>query len=176
MGKSRVTPLGVVSSETETNTPGHHSDKVTKLIVYCINIRCLLSKFGELQYHLNRMQPHILFIQESWLAKSVEEVDLEGYDCISRKDRFEIENRGGVIAYARNDLGNIVFLANSIKAERSWHLLHTDIGDVILCNWYRPGNSDMEHIESFHEELGKYMPGCIGCLTAGDLNIRHRKW
>jgi len=35
----------------------------THILLYCINIRCLLSHLGELNYHLNRLQPHIVMLQ-----------------------------------------------------------------------------------------------------------------
>ena len=107
------------------------------LFIYCINIRYLLAHAAELNHQLIIFNPHIILIQESWLNKSVESVSLpNGHDSwqISRHDRHDGENRGGVIAFARIDVKNIVFISNSDVAERSWHYLHLDTGTIAICN------------------------------------------
>ena len=75
-----------------------------------------------------------------------------------------------------NNLGNLVFLENSLTGERSWHLLHTDVGSILLCNWYRPPSSSIDHIESFREELERLSESTYGVIVLGDLNIHHRQW
>ena len=64
---------------------------------------------------------------------------------VSRKDKNEHSNRGGIAAFARSDLRNIVCIAKSIHAERAWHFLHTDVGSIAIINWYRPGSSPIRH-------------------------------
>ena len=110
------------------------------------------------------------------MDKSVEGVALANYTIVSRRDRQESANRGGVICFARNDINNIVCLGDSPHAERSWHLLHTDFGRILICNWYRPGASTDEAITSFRDELTEYMPNVIDCVVVGDLNIHHKRW
>ena len=73
---------------------------------------------------------------------------MPNYMQISRHDRHDGENRGGVIAFARIDVKNVVFISNSDVAERSWHYLHLDTGTIAICNWYRPPGSAADHIES----------------------------
>ena len=65
------------------------------IFIYCINIRCVLSHLGELIFHLGRLKPHIVLLQETWLDKSVEQIYVPGYVTVSRRDRSETANRGG---------------------------------------------------------------------------------
>ena len=174
--KLGVTPTDAASGEAEAPTSVTHVDEqLSKLIIYSVNIRCILDKLVELQYQVDQITPQIVFVQETWLDASVENVPLHNYTCISRKDRSVSDNRGGVITFARDDLGDLVFLENSPVAERSWHILHTDAGDFLFANWYRPGSSDASHIEFLQVELDRHIPSCIGCVVAGDMNIHHQR-
>ena len=95
---------------------------------------------------------------------------------LSRRDRSESDNRGGIIAYVRDDLKIGVHLFNSIDAERSWHLLHLDIGSIALANWYRPPGSGLDHIASLREEMSELQNEAIGFIVMGDCNIHHKRW
>ena len=95
---------------------------------------------------------------------------------ISRRDRNENENRGGIITFARHDVHNIVCIKKSANAERAWHYLHLDIGTVAVCNWYRPGASDIEDIASLQEELSNLKGEVVGIVIMGDCNIHHVRW
>ena len=165
----------MVSGQSEAKMSGTRESSQS-LSVYCINIRCLLAHAAELSYQLAIFNPHIVLIQESWLNKSVESVSLPNYMQISRHDRHDGENRGGVIAFARIDVKNIVFISNSDVAERSWHYLHLDTGTIAICNWYRPPGSAADHIESLQDELAQIRDDIIGVVIAGDLNIQHARW
>ena len=90
----------------------------------------------------------IVLLNETWLDASVEAVDLPGYIPVGRLDRAPHENRDGVIAFVRYDFGHFVELEKSQIGERIWFLLHVEIGNSLIGNWYRPGNSDISHIQS----------------------------
>ena len=66
--------------------------------------------------------------------------------------------------------------SNSKIAERSWHLIHLDVGSIALCNWYRPPASALFHIDSLREELNYMQTQSIGTLIMGDLNIHQQSW
>ena len=104
-------------------------------LIYCINIRWLLSDFAELCHRVKVFSPHVDFFQETWLNKSIEEVQLPNYRIVSRRDRSEGENRGGIATYARLDIYNMVCVKISIESERVWHFLHLDVGTIAVCNW-----------------------------------------
>ena len=95
--------------------------------IYNINIRCLLANHAELCFHVQLRSPHVIFIQESWLHKCVECKEIPNYIELSRRHRSDSESRGGVIAFVRKDVRNVVHVSNSSVGERSWHLLHTEI-------------------------------------------------
>ena len=125
---------------------------------------------------MDRLQPHVVILQETWLDASIESINIPNYTLVSRKDRSEHSNRGGVAAFARSDVRNMVCIENSIHAERIWHLLHTDTGSIAIVNWYRPGSSPITHISSFREEYAQHAHEFQSIIVAGDLNIHHRSW
>ena len=61
-----VTPLSI-------NFVPHNS---APLVIYCINIRCLLAHTAELSYQLEVHKPHLVLIQESWLNASTQAITL----------------------------------------------------------------------------------------------------
>ena len=69
-------------------------------ILVC-NIRCVLSKLGELSARAEEHDVHVVLIQESWLDASIENPSLPGYVVAARRDRADHENRGGVLCYVR---------------------------------------------------------------------------
>ena len=84
-----------VGGESPTNLPfALHSQPLN---ILCINICSILSKLDQLCYVLRTLDIHLVAVQETWLDASTTEVDVPGYVVISRKDRSEPENRGGVL-------------------------------------------------------------------------------
>ena len=61
-------------------------------------------------------------------------------------------------------------------AERSWHIVHTDIGGILLGLWYRPPGADARDISSFHNELSRLSMDMFGTLVIGDMNVWHKSW
>ena len=118
----------------------------------------------------------MICIQESWLDTSIENVIIPNYSIICCRGRAITENRGGVIAFLRHGTSNLVHWKDSNIAERSWMLLHTDVGSIAIANWYRPGNSEDKHIESLPDELIELKTDVNGFLILGDLNMHHAKW
>ena len=146
------------------------------VVVYSVNIRCLKSHLSELCFHLEEQKPHVVCIQETWLDKSTKEIEVPGYQVISRRDRHEGENRGGVLTLSRNDFNGLVHIADSIIDERSMHFLKFDVETFLLGNWYRPGASEHNGYVELYGELAEYFTEIIGVLLIGDLNIHHERW
>ena len=136
----------------------------------------MLAHVAELSFHLSVHKPHIVLIQESWLNKSIEHVSIANYSLLSRRDRSDTENRGGIIAFVRSDVRQVVHYSDSEHAERNWHLLHLDIGSFALCNWYRSPSALDVQIHSFREELAELQDQVIGFIILGDLNVHHIRW
>ena len=145
-------------------------------VLYCINIRCVLSNLAELCLQVKELSPHIILLQETWLNASVEEIRIPNYKTISRRDRSELENRGGVMTFARLDVINIMCVKICSDSERIWHLLHVEIGAIAICNWYRPGSGGEAQIASLANDLAEIREEVIGIVLMGDINVHHRKW
>ena len=88
----------------------------------------------ELEFHLLQLRPHIVFLQETWLDASVESVTIANYRVISRKDRKDTTNRGGILCLVRDDFNRLVFIGDSATEERSWHFLHADPEVLLVGN------------------------------------------
>ena len=82
-----------------------------------INIQSLKGYQIELIHHLEKMCPHIVFLQETWLDESTEQIRINNYKTISRRDRALQPNRGGILTLARSDFNNLVHVSNSSKEE-----------------------------------------------------------
>ena len=78
--------------------------------MYTVNIQCLLAHVAELEYQLEVHRPHVVLIQETWLCKEEKEVQISGYEVISRKDRKDIENRGGILVLQREDFNGLIHI------------------------------------------------------------------
>ena len=74
-----------------------------------------------------------------------------------------------MITFVRNDIRNTVHVSHSVVAERSWPYLHSDLGTIAFCNWYRPPNAPEDHTTIFHEELAAIREEVIGIIVLGDL-------
>ena len=50
-------------------------------------------------------------------------------------------NFGGIAVYSRIGIVFLTHFEDSSIAERSWHIVHTDVGGVLPAAWYRPPGS-----------------------------------
>ena len=131
MASSESQAVGLTGSDAAFSSPQSFS-------LLCVNIGNILSlrRFGKLLHLIEQQRPHIVFLQETWLDASVEEIMIPGYYCIpeGRLDRIEGPRAGygGVIAYARNDCHVVASVCASVVAERNWFVVHSQIG---FCCW-----------------------------------------
>ena len=94
------------------------------LDVLHINIRSFVSHAAELNalIQLRKSPPAIVSVNETWLDRSTQQVELEGYELVARRDRQEGQDDrkcGGVMVFARADIANsVTLLEKSIAAER----------------------------------------------------------
>ena len=61
-----------------------------------VNSRSLLRNGLELSHILELHDPDIVLLQETWLNASIENYVLENYKCISRLDRVDERQGGGI--------------------------------------------------------------------------------
>ena len=147
-----------------------------------LNIRSINSteKRAMSSAHLERYEPHMVALNETWLDTSVARLDIPNYQCVSLRDRPDskvgVLNHGGVALYSC--VGSILVtpLEDSKIAERSWHITHMDLGCILFRVWYRPPGSPHSKIESLDGELARLSTGVLGTLIMGDVHIWHRSW
>ena len=144
------------------------------------NIRGLTSHLAELAAVIRTSQPSpsLICLNETFLDKARENVDLEGFELIARRDRDDGRKCGGIAVFARVDIvGRMAMIEKSTSAERLWMLMHTDLGPFLLGLWYRPPvPGETATIDSLWEEWGRHSPHALGTIMLGDLNIHHKKW
>ena len=64
----------------------------------------------------------------------------------------------------------------SASAERMWCNLHTNIGTILIGNWYRPPDDKGNSLDSLEEELSRLGSDVIATILLGDMNVHHRRW
>ena len=145
-----------------------------------VNIRSLVKNSAELQATLRLMhqKPDIVFLNETWLDKSIAEVPLEGYACVARLDRRSGQRCGGVATYAREAIApQIAWMQDSKESERQWLIVHTNQGPLLLGNWYRPPCAgEVASIKSLQHEWQALKALAMGTVVVGDLNVHQRSW
>ena len=150
--------------------------KAQPLIFICVNIRSLKGKLDELLAVIQANDINMVLVQETWLDASYEHMVLPNFQVLARRDRSDGANRGGVISYIRSDLNNVIAYKESLQAERMWHLVQRDSGNVAICNWYLPPGNSLEELQSFKEELEEISILADSIIVAGDLNVHHKSW
>ena len=97
------------------------------------NIRGFVSKTADLEYLVERSNyPTYIGFTETFLDKAKVPI-LHGYTQVARLDRRTGEKQGGIILFAKVGFERgIVHLGDSEVHERSWFLLHSDRGPILL--------------------------------------------
>ena len=107
------------------------------------NIRGFLTHRAELEGQLRLLvdYPAIICLNETFLDESVndDQLWLGGYKLVSRRDRGDGRAGGGILCFVINRcVQQVVFLEHSQEHERSWHIIHSNIGPILFGIWYRP--------------------------------------
>ena len=65
----------------------------------------------------------------------------------------------------------IAHVGTSDDFERTWHILHSDIGPISVAVWYRPPcYAELQSITALALEYRNYAEGCIGAAVVGDID------
>ena len=137
------------------------------------------AKSAEIKRLIERCDfPTFVFFTETWLDKSSQELVIEGYVEVSRRDRLTNTHGGGIAAFAKAGFENtIVHIGNSIVAERSWHVVHSNRGPLLFGLWYRrPDPGEALSVESLEPELAEYGANVLGTILLGDMNVHEESW
>ena len=122
-------------------------------------------------------KPFLVCLNETFLTKAIENVELEGYQVLARRDR-QGQWGGGILVFVLDEyFPRVTLVAESASAERIWAIVHSDQGPYLVCCWYRPPNpGNIETIESFETEYNRYKEGAVGVFVLGDLNVHSIRW
>ena len=133
-----------------------------------LNIRGFLSHKSELEARIRLMPslPTLICLNETFLDKSLDNIVLNGYSLISRRDRQDDSGWGGICCFALTDFAsNIVCISTSSEAERQWHVLHISCKSFLLVNQYRlPHHSEISSIDSLEDELSIFSLDVFGII------------
>ena len=117
--------------------------------------------------------------KETHLRRTVQDATLGGYVLVSRLDR-RVGEKGGIALFALPEVADNITLLDHAKDEEhewSWHVLHADVGPILLCIWYRPPNrGEVSSISAFAGEWLHLRDAFVGTLIVGDLNVHHTHW
>ena len=142
------------------------------------NLRAFRSKTTEITRLIERSgHPIFVFFTETWLDQASQQVSLAGYTQVSRKDRGSSAH-GGVIVFAKFGFENtIVHIGDSKVTERSWHIIHSNRGPLLVGAWYRrPKRGEVLSIESLDQEIAEFGSEVVGTLLLGDMNVHEQSW
>ena len=133
---------------------------------------------AELEARLWNAGVDILLLQETWLSTDVESVTISGFSLVGRLDRLLGPKCGfgGIAIFARSSLTNIALLEYEDGAERMWCALLTNLGTILLGNWYRPPDDDGSSLDGLAAAISRLQGDVIGVLLVGDVNIHHQRW
>ena len=173
----RIPPGGVEGLVTTNPPDGHISDpeseglsqiaadmfdEFDEVRVLLVNARSLnaVVRQGQLEAHSVKNKPSLILVTESWLDDASQAAPhISAYRVIARRDRHQFldslcgSSRGGIIAYARIEGPTITEAGKSDPDERIWLHVHTQLGVVLECLWYRPPDQPVAGILRFQEEL-----------------------
>jgi hypothetical protein len=143
------------------------------------NARSILNKLEELKIRINKENPDIIGISESWLHEGIDDsiVTIPGY-VLYRKDRCDSTKckGGGVMFYVKVDIqAEIIEFKEIYKFDYMWLKLKLDFGkEGFIGVFYRPPELTEEYIK----DLKKCMGAVTGKLLwiCGDFNYGGVDW
>ena len=149
--------------------------------VVCIECGGFVSHRAELVAALEAVgSPTFVCLNETLLpgVKAMRVIGLLGYSLVSRLDRRDNSAWGGIAMFAKFGYEEcIAHVSDSENAERSWHILHTDRGPIVVAVWSRrPCPGEVDSIRSLEHEMRALGGDTVGTLIVGDLNVHNAAW
>ena len=137
-------PTGEGLSTASLGSPGFENTNFTLLQVIVGNNRGFLLNRAKLEAHLQlNGNPTFVALTETLLEGDEQQKDtvkpqLTGYTLVSQRNRRDGRKGGGVALFVKDEHACCVnLLQHSETHERSWHLVHTSHGPLLLGVWYR---------------------------------------
>ncbi len=173
-GDAPLTPSASPSA-CEPCTEGLDASSFSFLLA---NVQGFTSKSAEIAFLIeSKGFPSLVAFTETFLDKA-KPAEIPGYVQIARLDRRTGERQGGIILFARVGFEkSIVHVGDSDVHERSFFIVHSDRGAILLALWYRrPAHNEVESIHALHDEIDKFGEGTIRTIIMGDMNVHEASW
>ena len=161
--------------DRKTTSPGVVPSSFTFLHA---NVRGFTSKTADLTFMIERAEyPTYVAFTETFLDRA-KPASLAGYELVSRLDRRTGEKQGGIILFAKKGFEkNIVHVGDSAVHERSWHIVHSERGPILIGLQYRrPNKGERASIDSLYEEIQQFSDQAIYTVLIGDFNVHEASW
>ena len=147
--------------------------------ILLLNMRGYITNIAESTAMIRDMEdkPMLVVFNETFLTRAVEEVELEGYALVARRDRRG-QWGGGVLIFVRAEVqAHVTLVEVSDVAERVWVMVHTNQGPYLVCGWYRPpAPGDTTSIDNLEKEWKVHADSALGTIIVGDLNVHSVRW
>ena len=159
--------------------PVVHSNSIPQVSCLVVNIRSFLTHRVEMEARIQSLavRPVVIGITESWLDDSIEHVSLVGYVLVVRRDRGDGRKGGGILLFVREDVGCVSHLFDSKVAERTWAILHSDFGPIVISLWYRPPDrGNIDFVSGLNAEFLRFAKLGVGVVLLGDFNVHQESW
>ena len=171
-------PTKAHAPNPSTSSASARSTFLGELLIFHVNIRGLVSRLDELTGRLRLLPrlPHLVCLNETFLDEAKKrKTHLENYVCVVCACRDD--GRGGVAVFVHESIqSQVTLLGESDSAERVWLLVHSDLGPLLVCPWYRPPASGCDSIHSLPTELETHRALAIATIVVGDLNVHNKRW
>ena len=100
--------MGMNCGESQSPSLSFHLH-LQPLRILCCNVQSIMGKLTELSFLADLYHVDVFMIQETWLDASIQNLSLPNFHVLSRRDRSDEPNRGGVLVLGRVELKNVVF-------------------------------------------------------------------
>nr|CAI5869801.1 unnamed protein product [Callosobruchus analis]CAI5869804.1 unnamed protein product [Callosobruchus analis] len=138
-----------------------------------VNVRSLLSHFGNLKAHVLEKNFTFLLVSETWLSQGVSdsEVSIEGYKIL-RNDRAG--RGGGVAIYFSHHIPSVQICPAKFNTFESLFVnFKLNREKIVIGVVYRPPgvSSVQDFLNEFEEAIGGLLIDCDKFICGGDFNI-----
>ena len=132
------------------------------------------------QLRLALALPSVICLNDTLLYEITRDAQLwlTGYCVLSRRNRNDWKKSGGIDRFVlERFIGHVAFLEHSTDFERSWHIIHSDIGPVLFGAWYRPPiDGEVASIHACSDEWQQLSVNFVATIFTGDMNAHHARW
>jgi exonuclease III len=147
------------------------------------NLASLTAKFDLLLLELNRHNPLVVVVSETWLRREIPDtlIHIIGYNLF-RCDRLDSKRGGGVAVYVAEKFNNIPVKA-CIKQHNNFGYTECLWVEITLANFvftvggvYRPPTSNINEDNALYNNIRSFTDTTKTLVILGDFNLPEIEW